>query len=87
MIPITEDCGVWHPQEGVFNGHFQPREAQKINRIGQLRQGVLKTIENENVKQELYYQFRFLLSALRIKISEDCLINLIIVFWQYLNKW
>ena len=47
VIPITEDCGVWHPQEGVFNGHFQPKEAQKINRIGQLRQGVLKVIENE----------------------------------------
>ena len=47
VIPITEDCGVWHPQEGVFNGHFQPREAQKINRIGQLRQGVLKPIEDK----------------------------------------
>lgn len=47
VIPITEDCGVWHPQEGVFNGHFQPRDAQKIHRIGQLRQGVLKVIENE----------------------------------------
>jgi glutamate dehydrogenase/leucine dehydrogenase len=47
VIPITEDCGVWHPQEGVFNGHFQPKEAQKINRIGQLRQGVLKVIEDE----------------------------------------
>ena len=47
VIPITEDCGVWHPQEGVFNGHYQPREAQKINRIGQLRQGVLKAIEDE----------------------------------------
>jgi len=46
VIPITEDCGVWHPQEGVFNGHFQPREAQKINRIGQLRHGVLKVIED-----------------------------------------
>lgn len=46
VIPITEDCGVWHPQEGVFNGHFQPKESQKINRIGQLRQGVLKTIED-----------------------------------------
>lgn len=46
VIPITEDCGVWHPQEGVFNGHFQPREAQKIHRIGQLRQGVLKVIED-----------------------------------------
>ncbi len=47
VIPMTEDCGVWHPQEGVFNGHFQPREAQKINRIGQLRNGVLKVIEDE----------------------------------------
>ncbi len=46
VIPITEDCGVWHPQEGVFNGHFQPRESQKINRIGQLRYGVLKVIED-----------------------------------------
>ncbi|RAV30966.1 Glu/Leu/Phe/Val dehydrogenase dimerization domain-containing protein [Sinomicrobium soli] len=47
VIPITEDCGVWHPQEGVFNGHFKPTEADKINRIGQLRQGVIKVIENE----------------------------------------
>ena len=46
VIPYTEDCGVWHPQEGVFNGHFQPKESQKINRIGQLRQGVLKVIED-----------------------------------------
>lgn len=45
VIPITEDCGVWHPQEGVFNGHFQPNEAQKVRRIGQLRQGVIKVIE------------------------------------------
>ncbi|MFC5044137.1 Glu/Leu/Phe/Val dehydrogenase dimerization domain-containing protein [Aquimarina hainanensis] len=46
VIPITEGCGVWHPQEGVFNGHFQPTEADKINRIGQLRQGVIKVLEN-----------------------------------------
>lgn len=30
VIPITEDCGVWHPQEGVFNGHFKPTEADKL---------------------------------------------------------
>ncbi len=53
VIPITEDCGVWHPQEGVFNGHFQPREAQKINRIGQLRQGVLKVIEDAQYSPEV----------------------------------
>lgn len=46
VIPITENCGVWHPQEGVFAGHFSPTEADKINRIGQLRQGVIKVIEN-----------------------------------------
>jgi len=46
VIPITEDSGVWHPQEGVFTGHFTPTEADKINRIGQLRQGVIKVIEN-----------------------------------------
>lgn len=53
VIPMTEDCGVWHPQEGVFNGHFQPREAQKINRIGQLRQGVLKAIEDTSFSPDV----------------------------------
>ena len=57
VIPITEDCGVWHPQEGVFNGHYQPRESQKINRIGQLRQGVLKTIESENFTPDIERKF------------------------------
>ncbi len=46
VIPITEDAGVWHPQEGVFNGHFKPTEADKINRIGQLRLGVIKALES-----------------------------------------
>jgi len=53
VIPITEDCGVWHPQEGVFNGHFQPREAQKINRIGQLRHGVLKALEDTSFSPDV----------------------------------
>ncbi len=53
VIPMTEDCGVWHPQEGVFNGHFQPREAQKINRIGQLRRGVLKAIEDTSFSPDV----------------------------------
>lgn len=46
VIPITEESGVWHPQEGVFEGHFKPTQADKINRIGQLRLGVIKVIEN-----------------------------------------
>lgn len=53
VIPITERCGVWHPQEGVFNGHFKPSEADKINRIGQLRQGVIKVIENEKYTPDI----------------------------------
>ncbi|MCW4468321.1 amino acid dehydrogenase [Flavobacterium sp. MFBS3-15] len=53
VIPMTEECGVWHPQEGVFNGHFKPTEADKINRIGQLRQGVIKVIENPSFSPDV----------------------------------
>ncbi|WP_028289169.1 Glu/Leu/Phe/Val dehydrogenase dimerization domain-containing protein [uncultured Olleya sp.] len=53
VIPITEESGVWHPQEGVFNGHFKPTEADKINRIGQLRQGVIKVLENTNFSPDV----------------------------------
>jgi len=53
VIPLTEDSGVWHPQEGVFNGHFKPTEAEKINRIGQLRHGVIKVIEDEKYSPDL----------------------------------
>lgn len=53
VIPLTENCGVWHPQEGVFNGHFKPTEAEKINRIGQLRHGVIKVIENQLYSPDL----------------------------------
>jgi glutamate dehydrogenase/leucine dehydrogenase len=47
VIPVTEDVGIWHPQEGVFTGHYRPTEPQKVNRIGQLRRGVIKVIEDE----------------------------------------
>lgn len=53
VIPITEESGVWHPQEGVFNGHFKPTEADKINRIGQLRLGVIKVIESETLSPDI----------------------------------
>lgn len=46
VIPITEDYGLWHPQEGVVNGHFNPRENEKIQQIGQLRFGVSKVVED-----------------------------------------
>lgn len=53
VIPITEDAGVWHPQEGVFNGHFKPTEADKINRIGQLRLGVIKALESPKFSPDI----------------------------------
>ncbi len=46
VIPITEDYGVWHPQEGVVTGHFHARENEKIQQIGQLRFGVSKMVED-----------------------------------------
>ncbi|MCK0110468.1 amino acid dehydrogenase [Flavobacteriaceae bacterium S0825] len=57
VIPITEESGVWHPQEGVFNGHFKPTEADKINRIGQLRHGVIKVIENPEYSPDVFRKF------------------------------
>lgn len=57
VIPITEESGVWHPQEGVFTGHFTPTEADKINRIGQLRQGVIKVLENNTYSPDVMRKY------------------------------
>jgi hypothetical protein len=43
---MTEECGVWHPQEGVLMVILN-LQSRQINRIGQLRQGV-EVIENLN---------------------------------------
>lgn len=53
VIPITEDYGLWHPQEGVVNGHFSPRENEKIHKIGQLRMGVSKVLEDASFSPDL----------------------------------
>lgn len=58
VIPITEACGVWHPQEGVFNGHFQPNEAAKVRRIGHLRQGVSQIVENPAISPDVQRKYR-----------------------------
>jgi glutamate dehydrogenase/leucine dehydrogenase len=46
VIPITESYGLWHPQEGVVNGHFDPTESERIQKVGQLRLGVKKVVED-----------------------------------------
>lgn len=53
VIPITERCGIWHPQEGVVQGHYQPTEFQKIARIGQLRNGVIKPLSDEGLSPDV----------------------------------
>ncbi len=46
VIPITEDLGLWHPQEGIVNGHLKSSQGERINLIGQLRYGCAKILEN-----------------------------------------
>ncbi len=57
VIPITEMYGLWHPQEGVVNGHFAPTEPQKIKAIGQLRQGVSKVLEDLRYSPDISFKF------------------------------
>ncbi|MFE0462636.1 Glu/Leu/Phe/Val dehydrogenase dimerization domain-containing protein, partial [Kitasatospora sp. NPDC058965] len=44
VVPLTESLGLWHPQEGVVQGHYGPGD--RVRRIGQLRQGVGKVVED-----------------------------------------
>ncbi|MBX0292508.1 amino acid dehydrogenase [Hymenobacter sp. HSC-4F20] len=53
VIPITEDYGLWHPQEGIVNGHYRATEPQKIQKLGQLRQGVVKVLEDAAFSPDL----------------------------------
>ncbi|WP_248724101.1 Glu/Leu/Phe/Val dehydrogenase dimerization domain-containing protein [Seonamhaeicola sp. ML3] len=71
VIPITEESGVWHPQEGVFNGHFKPSEADKINRIGQLRQGVVKVIENPSYTPDVSRKYTLADMATGFGVAES----------------
>ena len=46
VIPITEALGLWHPQEGIVNGHLNTNSGEKIKVIGQLRYGCAKIVED-----------------------------------------
>lgn len=58
VIPFIEKCGIQHPQEGVFNGHFNPSEADKVQRIGQLRNGVGKTLESSTYSPDITRSYK-----------------------------
>lgn len=57
VIPITEELGLWHPQEGVVNGHFGGSQGDVIKMIGQLRYGCSKTIEDRNYVLDGSYKY------------------------------
>lgn len=46
VVPILEELGIWHPQEGIVKGHLKPTEGQTISIIGQLRHGCFKPVED-----------------------------------------
>ncbi len=46
VVPITEDLGLWHPQEGIVNGHKQANKGESISILGQLRYGCTKIVED-----------------------------------------
>jgi glutamate dehydrogenase/leucine dehydrogenase len=46
VVPITENLGLWHPQEGIVRGHLKPTAGQQINLLGQLRHGCTKIVED-----------------------------------------
>ncbi|TDO19265.1 Glu/Leu/Phe/Val dehydrogenase dimerization domain-containing protein [Pedobacter duraquae] len=58
VIPITEDYGLWHPQEGVINGHYHARENERIHQIGQLRYGVSKVLEDLNYTPDFKRKYK-----------------------------
>lgn len=58
VIPFSEAAGLWHPQEGIFNGHFVPTEAQKIRRIGQLRKGVSRIVKNKDYTPDVNQEYK-----------------------------
>ncbi|TDQ80266.1 Glu/Leu/Phe/Val dehydrogenase dimerization domain-containing protein [Sphingobacterium yanglingense] len=58
VIPMTEEYGLWHPQEGVLNGHFNVRESERIRQIGQLRYGVSKVLEDAFYTPDLKRKYK-----------------------------
>jgi glutamate dehydrogenase/leucine dehydrogenase len=58
VIPLTEQYGLWHPQEGVLSGHFDVRENERIHQIGQLRYGVSKVLEDPNYSPDLKRKYK-----------------------------
>ncbi len=57
VIPITESYGLWHPQEGIVNGHFIPNPGQHLSKVTHLRQGVSKVLNSPLYSPEVSRQY------------------------------
>ncbi|MBP7512178.1 MAG: amino acid dehydrogenase [Bacteroidia bacterium] len=57
VIPITEQYGLLHPQEGVVTGHFKVEGAAKQIRIDNLRTGVSKILNDDRFSPEVPRNF------------------------------
>jgi glutamate dehydrogenase/leucine dehydrogenase len=57
VIPITEQYGLLHPQEGVVTGHFKVEGAAKQIRIDNLRIGVSKVLNDDRFSPEVARNF------------------------------
>lgn len=58
VIPLTEEYGLWHPQEGVLSGYFDVPENKRVHQIGQLRYGVSKVLEDPKYTPDLKRKYR-----------------------------
>lgn len=47
VIPITSGLGLFHPQEGVVNGHFKSTGSERDQRIQKLQVGVSLEVDDE----------------------------------------
>ncbi|NQV53308.1 MAG: amino acid dehydrogenase [Flavobacteriales bacterium] len=57
VIPITESYGLWHPQEGIVNGHFIPGPGQHLSKVTHLRQGVSKVLNSPLYSPDIVRQY------------------------------
>lgn len=53
VIPITESYGLWHPQEGIVNGHFNPLPGAHLSKVTHLRDGVSKILDDSRYSPDV----------------------------------
>ncbi len=81
VVPLTEQQGIWHPMEGVINGHFNQGESNKVRQISQLRAGVSKVIEDPEYLPEGGKTYRVADLITGYGVAES-----VLAFYRFHNK-